>query len=113
MLIGCKVRQWEGRVIYIAILSQTTDVYTVCHISTETDTFTGYSLVDGFTFDATSDVITGYLYSDNGVLAPKAILYRRYNEWRIYVPHLGLSTTFPNKPTDRNVKEFLEGLNAC
>lgn len=113
MLINCKVRQWQGRVIYIAILSLTTDVYTVCHVSTETDTFTGYNLVDAFTFDATSDVISGYLYTIEGVLVPKAVLYKHYNEWRIYVPYLGLSTSFPKQPTDKSVKEFLEGLNAC
>lgn len=113
MLINCKVRQWNGRVIYIAILSLNTGVYTVCHLNTESNGFSGYSLVDGKTFDVSSDVVEGYLYSDRGLLAPKAVLYEHFGNWRIYVPYLGLSTDFPDEPTEKNVKAFLEGLNAC
>lgn len=115
MLINCKVRQWQGRVIYIAILSLNTGVYTVCHLNPESGAFSGYSLVDSSSFDVSSDVVNGYLYSDKGLLAPKAVLYRYPDpdEWKIYVPHIGLSTTFPNEPTEKNVKAFLEGLNAC
>lgn len=113
VLINCKVRQWKGRVIYIAILSLNTGVYTVCHLNPESNAFSGYSLVDGKTFDVSSDVVNGYLYSDKGLLAPKAVLYEDYGNWRIYVPYIGLSATFPNEPTEKNVKAFLEGLNAC
>lgn len=115
MLINCKVRQWQSRVIYIAILSLNTGVYTVCYLNTESDDFSGYSLVDSSTFEVSSDVVNGYLYSDKGLLAPKAVLFRHTvaNEWRIYVPHIGLSATFPNEPTEKNVKAFLEGLSAC
>ena len=115
VLINCKVRQWQGRVIYIAILSLNTGVYTVCHLNTESDSFSGYSLVDSSSFDVSSDVINGYLYSNKGLLAPKAVLYRYPDpdDWKIYIPHIGLSTTFPNEPTEKNVKAFLEGLRAC
>ena len=115
MLINCKVRQWKGRVIYIAILSLNTGVYTVCHLNTESDSFSGYSLVDMNSFDVSSGVVNGYLYSDKGLLTPKAVLYRYPDpdEWKIYIPHIGLNTTFPNEPTEKNVKAFLEGLNAC
>lgn len=115
MLINCKVRQWQNRVIYIAILSVNTGVYTVCHLNTGSDSFSGYSLVDSSSFDVSSDVVNGYLYSNKGLLAPKAVLFRHpdANEWRIYIPHIGLSTTFLAEPTEKNVKAFLEGLNAC
>lgn len=113
MLINCKVRQWNGRVIYIAILSLTTGVYTVCHLNTESNSFSGYSLVDGRTFEVSSDVVEGYLYSNKRLLAPKAVLYAHYGNWQIYVPYIGLSINFPDEPTEKNVKAFLEGLNAC
>lgn len=113
MLINCKVRQWKGKVTYIAILSLNTGVYTICYLNPESNSFSGYSLVDSKTFDVTSDVVIGYLYSDRGLLAPIAVIYKYHIEWRIYIPYIGLSVTFPNEPTEKNVKAFLEGLNAC
>ena len=114
MLIKCKVREWGGKVIYIGILSIQTGIYTVCHLSDEKDVFTEYQLVPADTFTYTTDTVDGYLYSKvNAPLVPSAVLYKHSNEWRIYVPHIGLSTDFPDEPTENNVKAFLEGLNAC
>lgn len=112
-LVPCKVREWGGQVKYIGILSIQTGLYTVCHLSDEKDVFTDYQLVPADTFTYTTDTINGYLYSKvNAPLVPSAILFKNFT-WKIYIPHIGLSTDFPDEPTEKNVKAFLEGLNAC
>ena len=113
-LIQCKVREWGGKVIYIGILSTIqTGLYTVCHVSDENDVFTDYQLVPADTFTYTTDTIEGYLYSKVSTpLVPSAVLFKD-STWKIYIPHLGLSTDFPDEPTEKNVEAFLEGLNAC
>lgn len=112
-LIQCKVREWGGKVMYIGILSIQTGLYTVCHVSDENDIFTEYQLVPANTFTYTTDTVNGYLYSKvNALLVPSAVLFKNPT-WKIYIPHIGLSTDFPNEPTEKNVKAFLEGLNAC
>ena len=112
-LIQCKVREWGGQVKYIGILSIQTGLYTVCHVSDENDVFTGYQLVPADTFTYTTDTVNGYLYSKvNAPLVPSAVLFKNPT-WKIYIPHIGLSTDFPNEPTEKNVEAFLEGLNAC
>ena len=110
MLIKCKVKPCKQGVLYIAILSSNTGVYTVCHLSYEPVNFSGYALVDDKTFEESADVVDGYLYSSKGILVPKAVLYKDYDKWRIYIPHTGLNTTFSNEPTEKNVRVFLEGL---
>lgn len=112
-LIQCKVREWGGRVMYIGILSIQSGLYTVCHVSSENDVFTEYQLVSADTFTYTTDTVNGYLYSKiSAPLVPSAILFKNHT-WKIYIPHIGLSTDFPDEPTEKNVKSFLEGLNAC
>ena len=112
-LIQCKVREWGGKVIYIGILSIQTGIYTVCNVSDENDVFTKYQLVPADTFTYTTDTVNGYLYSKvNAPLVPSAILFKNPT-WKIYIPHIGLSTDFPDEPTEKNVEAFLEGLNAC
>lgn len=112
-LIQCKVREWGGKVIYIGILSIQTGLYTVCHVSDEKDAFTEYQLVPADTFTYTTDTVNGYLYSKiSAPLVPSAVLFKN-STWKIYIPHLGLSTDFPDEPTEKNVEAFLEGLNAC
>jgi hypothetical protein len=112
-LIQCKVREWGGKVIYIGILSIQTGLYTVCQVSNKNDVFTGYQLVPADTFTYTTDTVEGYLYSKvSAPLVPSAILFKNPT-WRIYIPHLRLSSDFPNEPTEKNVEAFLEGLNAC
>ena len=112
-LIQCKVREWGGKVMYVGILSIQTGLYTVCHVSDENDIFTEYQLVPANTFTYTTDTVNGYLYSKvNALLVPSAVLFKNPT-WKIYIPHIGLSTDFPNEPTEKNVKAFLEGLNAC
>lgn len=112
-LIQCRVREWGGKVIYIGILSIQTGIYTVCHLSNENDVFTGYQLVPADTFTYTTATINGYLYSKvNAPLVPSAVLFKKLT-WKIYIPHLGLSTDFPDEPTEKNVEAFMEGLSAC
>ena len=112
-LIQCKVREWGGQVKYIGILSIQTGLYTVCHVSDENDVFTEYQLVPADTFTYTTDTVNGYLYSKfNAPLIPSAVLFKN-STWKIYIPHIGLSTDFPDEPTEKNVEAFLEGLNAC
>lgn len=112
-LVQCRVREWGGKVMYVGILSIQTGIYTVCHLSDENDVFTGYQLVPADTFAYTTDTIEGYLYSKvSAPLVPSAVLFKKPT-WRIYIPHIGLSTDFPSEPTEKNVKAFLEGLNAC
>lgn len=112
-LIQCKVREWGGKVMYVGILSIQTGLYTVYHVSDENDVFTDYQLVPADTFTYTTDTVNGYLYSKvNAPLVPSAVLFKN-STWKIYIPHIGLSTDFPDEPTEKNVKAFLEGLNAC
>ncbi len=112
-LIQCRVREWGGQVKYIGILSIQSGLYTVCHVSDENDVFTGYQLVPADTFTYTTDTVNGYLYSKvSAPLVPSAILFKNPT-WKIYIPHIGLSTDFPDEPTEKNVEAFLEGLNAC
>lgn len=112
-LIQCRVREWGGKVIYIGILSIQTGLYTVCHLSNEKDVFIEYQLVPADTFTYTTDTVNGYLYSKvSAPLVPSAVLFKN-STWKIYIPHLGLSTDFPDEPTGKNVEAFLEGLNAC
>lgn len=112
-LIQCKVREWGGKVMYVGILSIQSGLYTVCHVSDENDVFTEYQLVPADTFTYTTDTVNGYLYSKvYAPLVPSAILFKNFT-WKIYIPHLGFSTDFPDEPTEKNVEAFLEGLNAC
>ena len=112
-LVSCRVREWGSKVMYVGILSIQTGIYTVCHLSDENDVFTGYQLVPADTFAYITDTVDGYLYSKvNAPLVPSAVLFKKPT-WRIYIPHIGLSTDFPDEPTEKNVKAFLEGLNAC
>lgn len=112
-LIQCRVREWRDKVIYIGILSIQTGLYTVCQVSDENDVFTGYQLVPADTFTYSTDTVEGYLYSKvSAPLVPSAVLFKN-STWKIYIPHLGLSSDFPDEPTEKNVEAFLEGLNAC
>lgn len=112
-LVQCRVREWRGKVMYVGILSIQTGIYTVCYLSNENDVFTGYQLIPADTFAYTTDTIEGYLYSKNNApWVPSAVLFKKPT-WKIYIPYIGLSTDFSDEPTEKNVKAFLEGLNAC